>query len=808
MSFSHDRRGQSVVVGTVILFGFLILALSVYQVQFVPAENSEIEFEHSQQVEGDFQDLRNALLSGGTTGEARSTSIRLGTRYPQRTFFLNPPPASGTLETTDERNLSISNATVPKDAGAHENVRDFWENNTEWKDKDGPVFATKSIRYTPNYNEYRGAPELVYENSLVAAEFGDRALPRSSQTIIRDERVSLTTISGEISESGVEAQSVDSETISRGARTIPITGENGENVTISLPTALDNASDLVNRLDHDDFTADEDRINVTLDGGDTYRLALSEVSVDRRGETSPAYIVPVGSRDVMEGQSVGVEVRDKYNNPVQGADVVISDGDDRTTDDDGRVFYTPEPDESTASINGSVDPDKPDYESVRFDVSRGGEGGEGVDPVAGPDITDVGTPDDDEITVVQGDPLTLNATASSLGEPGNVRSGTPISEINWESDLSESGVIADLDPDDSNRVETQENNSIETGGWQLGQHEIEVYAIDASGRETPDVDRKSVTVNIEDTSVTALNAAFEFDERTDTDPNPITVQLEDENGDPIGNEVITLEVLQGEGDIRENENNQGQEHTVQTDADGNFQENIDYATSNFPESVEVGLVDESGDISETITYGVTAPISGTVEDEDGNEIAGADITVTNTETGEERTTETENDGSYDIEVPIGEYDVSADADGFISETQVDIDVSADEEGVENVDFSLQPEPSFGSLSAEVIDYNNGQDAIREININGDVEDVDGDGFIKMEFTGDVEDIEGDTERQIPMASTFDEDFDTGSGNTGPSEVGVVVQLLDGAENPYLTCTSDDNLTDIDSELTLNDFACN
>ena len=377
MRFVRDRRGQSVVVGTVILFGFLILALSIYQVQFVPAENSEIEFEHSQEVEGDFLDLRNDILSAGTTGASRSTSIRLGTRYPQRTFFLNPPAASGTLQTTQERSFEIRNATVDVDDGAHENVRDFWENGAE-RGTYGPAFDTRSIRYTSSYNEYQGAPELVYENSLVAAEFGDRVLPRSDQTVLRDERVSLTALSGDISENGVEARSVDSETVSRGSRTIPISADGGGDLEIVLPTDTDNPSDLVDRLNVPaEVTANGDQIVISLDSTETYRLGLSEVSVDGSGSTEPAYIVPVGSEEATAGQSVGVEVRDKYNNPVEGAEVVISDGDDRTTDDDGRVFFNPGPDDSTASINGSFDPNKPGYESVEFAVSAAGGGSGG-----------------------------------------------------------------------------------------------------------------------------------------------------------------------------------------------------------------------------------------------------------------------------------------------------------------------------------------------------------------------------------------------------------------------------------------------
>ena len=45
MRFTRDRRGQSVVVGTVILFGFLILALASYQAFAVPAQNNQAEFD-------------------------------------------------------------------------------------------------------------------------------------------------------------------------------------------------------------------------------------------------------------------------------------------------------------------------------------------------------------------------------------------------------------------------------------------------------------------------------------------------------------------------------------------------------------------------------------------------------------------------------------------------------------------------------------------------------------------------------------------------------------------------------------------
>ena len=373
MSLSHDRRGQSVVVGTVILFGFFILALSVYQVQFVPAENEEIEFEHSQQVEGEFLDLRNAVLQAGSTGSAQSTRIQLGERYPQRTFFLNPPPAAGTLQTTDTDAIEVNGQIGD---GAHENVQAFWETD--------PQFNSTSIRYTSDYNEYRGAPQLVYEHSVVAAEFDDAVLFRSDQTVVRNDRISVTALSGDISETGVQTQSVDLRPISRSVRTVPITGDGGD-VEIVLPTAVDNTTALRDRwaatLPNATITEDSDAIRIVLDGSETYRLGLSAVSVDDSGETEPAYVVPAGETDVAVGDSIGVEVRDKYNNPV--ADVSVSiDGETLRTGDEGRVFTeVSEAGTVDATINGGSE----SYEGVEFSVSAGGGGnGDGnINPVGG-----------------------------------------------------------------------------------------------------------------------------------------------------------------------------------------------------------------------------------------------------------------------------------------------------------------------------------------------------------------------------------------------------------------------------------------
>ncbi|OYR83498.1 hypothetical protein DJ71_10130, partial [Halorubrum sp. E3] len=102
--------------------------------------------------------------------------------------------------------------------------------------------------------------------------------------------------------------------------------------------------------------------------------ALSEVSLDASGETEPAYVVPVGSESAALGQTITVEVRDRYNNPVPDADVSFG-GENRTTGEEGRAFFEPkETGTLVATINGTGGPS---YESIAFDVSEGGTGAAG-----------------------------------------------------------------------------------------------------------------------------------------------------------------------------------------------------------------------------------------------------------------------------------------------------------------------------------------------------------------------------------------------------------------------------------------------
>src|SRR5882757_10229307 len=66
----------------------------------------------------------------------------------------------------------------------------------------------------------------------------------------------------------------------------------------------------------------------------------------------------------------------------------------------------------------------------------------------------------------------------------------------------------------------------------------------------------------------------------------------------------------------------------------------------------------------------TAAITGTIVDEGGATINGATVTVTDADRGTTYTATTDNSGTYNfVRVPIGHYQVKADASGFQSAMQ-------------------------------------------------------------------------------------------------------------------------------------------
>ena len=235
MGFWDDERGQAIQVGAVLIFGVLVILLATYQTTIVPQENKNAEFDHSLDVQQDMLDVRNAIIGAFQDGEAQPVSVKLGTTYPMHTFGVNPAPASGSLRTIDAGTITVTNETDTVSVC--------------------PVSSeTKFLNYSADYNQYTPAPTLVYENTVLYADYDDgRKVIVSDQDLVRNDTINLVALQGNYSENGIGATDfqaraglADSQIVSNPTITVPtrlsksrweklVDGE--ANVTVSGGTA-------------------------------------------------------------------------------------------------------------------------------------------------------------------------------------------------------------------------------------------------------------------------------------------------------------------------------------------------------------------------------------------------------------------------------------------------------------------------------------------------------------------------------------------------------------------------------------------
>ena len=450
MSLIHDRRGQSVVIGAVVLFGFLIVALAVYQAFGVPAQNAEIEVDHNEDLQSDMTDLRNTLLDTRTrtdldrTAAHRSVQIRLGTRYPSRILTVNPPPATGTLQSQDDvPNLTLDSARLAD--SRYTNVDPVLDQSHE----------TSLLTYTPGYNEYREAPRTTFEHSLLYNQFEGANLTLTGQrTVDGDAReLDIVVYDGDVNEQGLRT-TVDPATLDGPSVRVPIEGDDG-NITLTLPTESPEVWEEVidDEQNAEVIDSDSDTVTIELDDGDVWDLRMTRVGVDG-GEaddlfsnveapdedetdelnrtfrtewttSEPATVAAGGSRDLT------VRTTDR-----ETGDPIV----DSTVDASYAVVDAEGDGPDTIEADGRTDPDG--QTTVEFDASNAEEGDQfRVYASSGDDVDRL------LVDVIEPDALGFNqVTASDLD--ANTDGQTQEFTFQVSGDLPE-GETVDIDLDDA-----------------------------------------------------------------------------------------------------------------------------------------------------------------------------------------------------------------------------------------------------------------------------------------------------------------------------------------------------------------------
>lgn len=392
-----DHRAVSEVVGAVIIFAFLVISFSIYQGIVIPQQNRASEFQHNQNAQESIQDLRNAIRQTAATASEQSVSITLGATYPQRVVGINPGASAGSIQTEELGTITLRNITATEPETA-----DYFGSNTTTLG----AFESQRLVFRPVYTHYTERPVTSYENTLVVNHFPNGAnLTITDQTVVRGSTITLIALDGNVSRAQQETVTIDTRAVSTEMNTVPVESADGPlNVTIDTRMSAADWDALLEGEEHVQAVRQTGptQVSILLEEGEVYNLRMAKVGVGSGvTDEGPKYIVDVEGNDtsvIEDGkQKLVIEVRDRFNNPVDNVTVTASittsagSGDsvhplNQSTGANGRASFTytaPEDvsDSQDAVIEMAFDGDGTPNETVAFNVrvldASGGGGDDG-----------------------------------------------------------------------------------------------------------------------------------------------------------------------------------------------------------------------------------------------------------------------------------------------------------------------------------------------------------------------------------------------------------------------------------------------
>lgn len=270
-----NTRGQAGLVGFILLFGFLILTLSLYQAYIIPNQNAEVEFNHYEQVRNDMMSVYTDVGTLGLSSQNGQVTVPIstGTTYPSRIVGINPPPVAGTIESTASGTMYIN--------GSADRATRLCGGN-----------RTTGIRYNTAYHEL-GLPSVTYENGILYGTDGAGTtivlenrtfIDNSTKTINLYRLIGSFRSRGDVSSVPVELTGTD--TYGDPEQEWSIDDNGGITVPSNLPPSEWNSKILPAGL-----TATPNGSSVDINGfqGDPYTVRCFSVGLGKKPNTSFAY---------------------------------------------------------------------------------------------------------------------------------------------------------------------------------------------------------------------------------------------------------------------------------------------------------------------------------------------------------------------------------------------------------------------------------------------------------------------------------------------------------------------------------------
>lgn len=305
MSLRGDNRGQSNVIGAILIFAIVISVVGANQTVLVPQNNKEIEFNHYQSLQSEMSETRSDMVLAAGTNRPQSATINLGEQYPVRALALNPAPVSGSLQTGAAGPITTTGPlNLPNTCG--------WSGAPE----------TKTITYTPNYNYLSSANPIKIDNGVAYQDTSGDPVFESKQVLVRGDDLTFIPLKGDLDTQTSASTTVDFIPSETG----PASRTANNEFEIEFPSELSASVWKNELLDGESRVNDVEersggRVAIILKAGD-YDIKCTTIGINQAPDVTPASsssqtnpgsntFNPVGTGEVeLESASIGSNTQD------------------------------------------------------------------------------------------------------------------------------------------------------------------------------------------------------------------------------------------------------------------------------------------------------------------------------------------------------------------------------------------------------------------------------------------------------------------------------------------------------------------
>jgi hypothetical protein len=189
-SLLHEEKGVSVVIGAMIMLLVVAGIWGTVQAFLVPNWNKDIEYEHLNMVHDDMMTFKSDVEDVAISGEPKSSNFRMGVRYPNRMFLMNP--GVGVAGSLTSENVSIRIVYTI----------------------DAPGYPVITQNYTSNRIRYEvegtiDRPRLVYEHGVIIRDYGNESASTDEQALIIGDEIFIPVLTGYLTApSSMETESI------------------------------------------------------------------------------------------------------------------------------------------------------------------------------------------------------------------------------------------------------------------------------------------------------------------------------------------------------------------------------------------------------------------------------------------------------------------------------------------------------------------------------------------------------------------------------------------------------------------------